>query len=323
MFAFEVSVPGLPVLEEEFLEHARDRSIYRAPLILCASGLRSNRIVAALCSDDVMYSRSQFGIPLGKHPPEIGHYLNGVLNSSLATYLAFLTASRWGIDKYVMERGDFLRVPIYALEHANARQIDRIRKLERKLRKKAANETYDEALVAELDEAVVSLYGLDRFERILVEDMVNCTIDLQRKHEKSQTLVPATARECREYAKHLIAVIQPFLETRRRRRLVADVLDVDGPLRVVRFKVVEASGTKRPSVSIRKAAELSDVLREVAVNLDEQIAREIRTRRHLRVYADDLFYIVKPSQRRFWTRSAGLVDGDAVIKDLLARDDSE
>ena len=72
-------------------------------------------------------------------------------------------------------------------------------------------------------------------------------------------------------------------------------------------------------MAIEKAADLSDVLREVARNLDEEIAFGIHTRRHLRVYSGDSFYVVKPSQRRFWTRSSGLTDGDSVLEDLLAR----
>ncbi len=207
-------------------------------------------------------------------------------------------------------------------ERAKVAQVDNIRELERELRKKARSGRYD-ALVAELDKAVFKLYGLDRFEQILVEDMVNHTIDLQRNHEKSEALSPATAKQCRDYAKHVIAVIQPFLETRKKRRLVADVLDMDAPLGVVRFGIMATSRNARPNVVIEKAADLSGVLHEVAQNLDEQIALGIHTRRHLRVYSGDSFYVVKPSQRRFWTRSAGLTDGDSVLKDLLARGGGE
>ena len=88
---------------------------------------------------------------------------------------------------------------------------------------------------------------------------------------------------------------------------------------VVRFTIVAASQNDRPSVAIEKAADLSQVLHEVAKNLDEEIAFGIHTRRHLRVYSGDSIYVVKPSQRRFWTRSAGLTDGDSILKDLLGK----
>ena len=236
--------------------------------------------------------------------------------------MSFLTATKWGLDKYVIEN-DFLRIPIPDPEWQGSAHVENVRELERELRNKARSGRYDEALVAELDKAVFKLYGLDRFEEILVEDMVNYTIDLQRKHEQSEALSAATAKECREYAKYVIDVIQPFLETRKKRRIVADVLDVDAPLRVVRFTIVATSQNGRPSVATEKVADLSQVLHEVAKNLDEQIALGIHTRRHLRVYSGDSIYVVKPSQRRFWTRSAGLTDGDSILKDLLGKGSRE
>ena len=314
---FEVTVDDLPKFGARYLERPRDPAIYRNPLVLCASGLRGSRIVAALCRRDLVYSRSQFGIPLRNRDLEIGCYVNGVVNSSLATYFAFLTATEWGLDKYVMERTDFLRIPIPRLELARGAHVEKICELERELRNKARNGRYDEALVAELDRAVFKLYGLDRFEEILVEDMVDHTIDLQRNHEQSEALSPATVKEGRDYAKHVIDVIQPFLETRKKRRIVADVLDVDAPLRIVRFTIIAASQNGRPSVATEKVADLSQVLHKVAENLDEQIALGVHTRRHLRVYSGDSIYVVKPSQRRFWTRSAGLTDGDSMLKDLF------
>jgi hypothetical protein len=251
-----------------------------------------------------VYSRSQFGIPLENVDLQTAYYLNGILNSSLATYFAFLTATTWGLDKYIMEEADFPR---------------RIIELEHELRRAARSGRDDKALVAELDKAVFKLYGLDRFEETLVEDTVNYTIDLQRNHEESTALAPATTKDCRPYAQHVIDVIQPFLETRKKRRLVADILDVDAPVRVVRFTIVAASRDVRPSVAVEKAKDLTKVLQEVAENLDEQIALGIHTRRHLRVYSGDSIYVAKPSQRRFWTRSAGLTDGDSILNDLLGK----
>jgi SAM-dependent methyltransferase len=330
MTPFEVSVAGLPrfadtpEVREHRIEHARDPDIYCGPVVLCASGLRGNRIVAAYCRADLVYSLSQYGVSFANGKRSLAPYINGILNSSLATYFTFLTATKWGIEKYEILENDILRLPIPTPERAKPSHVETIRELERELRKKARNEQYDEALVEHLDEAVFQLYGLDRFEKALVEDMVHQTIDFQRNHEKSEALVPASCKECRAYARSLVDVIQPFLQTRRKRRLVADVLDVDAPLRVVRFMITSnSSSSDRPTVSIEKLPDLSSVLHEVARNLDEQIAFGIYTRRHLRVYSGDTFFILKPSQRRFWTRSAGLTDGDSVLKDLLARGGGE
>jgi hypothetical protein len=316
---FEVVTDDLPRFDATHLQWPRDPAIYRGPLVLCASGLHGNRIVAAYCRDDLVYSLSQFGVSFVKRSPTLAAYLNGILNSSLATYFIFLTATKWGLEKYEILPNDVLRLPIPDPEQAKCAHVENICEVERELRRKARSGRYDEDLVAQLDKATFRLYGLDRFEEVLVEDMLNHTIDLQRNHEQSETLEVTTVKECRDYAKHVIDVMQPFLDTRGKRRIVADVLDVDAPLRAVRFTIVPASETIRPSVATEKVSDMSQVLHKVAENLDERIAFGIHTRRHLRVYSGDSIYVVRASQRRFWTRSAGLTDGDSILKDLLGK----
>lgn len=317
MDRFEVNVEGLPPFTEERLQWPRDPEIYRGPLILCASGLSGNRIVAAYCNDDVVYSLSQSGASFKHGPTSVAFYLNAVLNSSLGTYFVFLTATKWGLEKYEVLPSDIrrLRVPDPAI--VPPRLMAEVLEVEKSLRKAARAGRYDESRVAQLDELVFELYNLESFERVLVEDMVQTTIDFQRNHEDSHATQPAAAADCQGYAEHLISVIQPFFNTLQERRLSAEVLDVDAALRVVRFEIMPWSANGRAAVSIRPAAKFADVLAEIAESLDEPLSFDILSRRHLRVYAGDAFYVIKPSQRRFWTRSAGLTDGDAVMKDLL------
>lgn len=315
---FEVRTGDLPPFEEKRLERPRQPSIYKGPLLLCASGLRGNHLTSAICTDDVVYSLSQFGVPVPQELVPFADYLNGILNSSLAAYLAFLTASKWGIEKYEVLQSDFLRIPIPKPRSLTSPETWPIVRLVEECRQLARTNRLDDVPWKSLDKAVFALYGLDATERMLVEDMLEFTIDLQRNHERSQALDPATTSDCCGYAQHLIGVIQPFLETRKQRSLQADVIDVDGPVRVVRFQFADRAANDRPAVVTRKVPNLEAVLARIAENLDQEISIGLYTRRHLRVYADDSFYVVKPSQRRFWSRAAGLNDGDSVLGDLMS-----
>ncbi|HEV3341891.1 MAG TPA: N-6 DNA methylase [Pirellulales bacterium] len=319
MPAFEFTAEGLhlPFFAEEFLQWPRSPDIYRGPLLLCRSALEGNRIVAAYCKNDVVFSLSQFGTSFKDGPVSLAFYLNAVLNSSLATYLTFLTATKWGLEKYEILSNDILRLPVPDPAAVEAGLMKSILEVERSLRQAALAGRYDRERVAQLDELVFDLYDLERFERVIVEDMVDTTIDFQRRHEESDAMHPASLEHRRAYAEHLMAVIQPFFETLKQRRMVAEILDVGGPLRVARFEIVPWSNHSHATVAVRQAREFDEVLREIAASLDEPLSFDVRSRRYLRVYAGDAFYVIKPSQRRFWTRSAGLVDGDAVMKDLL------
>ena len=320
---FLVDAQTLPLFNLDALEHPRDPSIYRGPLLLCARSLRGNRIVAAFCQDDVVFSRSQFGVSFPHEIQWIAHYLNGVLNSSLATYFTFLTATRWGLDKYVITNTDLLRLPIPQPERADATTVETILAIERELRQPAQEGKHDTSVITALDQAVFALYGLDATEQILVEDMLLTTIDIQRNHEDSAALRPATSQECHQYAQQLIGVMQPFFETRKQRTLTAEIFDVEGPLRVVRFRIIPGAESQERRITVITVSDLDAILEHIAATLDERIALNLYTRRHLRIYAEDAFYIVKPSARRFWSRTAGLVDGDAVLRDVFSGGNSE
>jgi hypothetical protein len=315
---FRLDVSPLRPFREERLQWPREPDIYRGPLILSACSLQGNRLVAAVCSEDVVYSMSYCGIPFGKTAPKLMYYLNGILNSSIVTYFVFLTATKWGIEKYEVLPNDYLRIPVPDIAKVDVQAVERVLQAEAKLREQIDKKPYPSS-VEELDNAVFELYQLETWERTLVEDMLDLTIDHQRKHAKSKALARPAATDCKKYAQSLIGVIQPFLLTNRRQSLAAEVYEVDGPLRVVKFQFVRGKHAD-PKLSVVAREDLSSILKRIAASLDNETSVELYTRRHLRLYAEDTFYIIKPAQKRFWSRSAAMADADSILKDLMGPD---
>jgi hypothetical protein len=103
----------------------------------------------------------------------------------------------------------------------------------------------------------------------------------------------------------------------RERVLVADVIEVsNSPLQVVKFSFLPAPG-REEIVQTTQAQELKAVLDSIAEQLPQQIADRIFTRRDLRIYSGQDIYIVKPAQKRYWSRSAGLNDADLILSEHL------
>ena len=109
-------------------------------------------MVAAVSVEDVVYSRSYYGVPMGQTDPLLAHYLNGVLNSSIATYLVFLTATLWGVDKYEILPNDYLRIPVPRMDHVERQVVERLLNAEERLRLERGLEPSEEGM-RELDEA--------------------------------------------------------------------------------------------------------------------------------------------------------------------------
>jgi hypothetical protein len=67
--------------------------------------------------------------------------------------------------------------------------------------------------------------------------------------------------------------------------------------------------------------ETDDDLNFVLANLDTAAQRDqvegLYLRRNIKVFAQDTIHIVKPAERRFWTRSAAYNDADEIVARLL------
>ncbi|MEZ6088702.1 MAG: hypothetical protein R3C05_11890 [Pirellulaceae bacterium] len=73
---------------------------------------KNDRLVAAVSEEDLVYSRTYFGIPIQSSDRWRLDLVNAYLNSSLAMYCFFMTATRFGVDKQIAEQNDFDRLPV-------------------------------------------------------------------------------------------------------------------------------------------------------------------------------------------------------------------
>lgn len=325
-----IQLSSLPKFDKPKLEAPRDPKIYRAPLLLIANSLvrNRNRAASAYVNSDVIYSKMFTGIPV----TNIGHrdvrFLNGILNSAVVTYFLFLSSPAWGVERYTLRQTEWMLVPIPSLADAPTGPLESLLEAEKALRDSAAKGADQSALLPNLDRAAYDLYGLSRNERALVEDMLDLTIDFQCEHEASAALQACTATELERYAAWVIRNIDPILQSKREYTLNARIFDwprtktaktVTHPsrsLRAVEFSFVKGSPKEDPIDTVN-FIDLDAALDMIANELDEELVENLYTRRHLRIYDDNRVYVIKPDQKRCWSRSAALSDADAIIADHL------
>ncbi len=315
MSRYQIDVADLDYFHEQWLEGPRKPSTYKAPLVITSAKLLSTGAFAAFCNEDVVFTEKYSGISFPSDQENLAHYINGIINSSFASYFLFLTSSSWGVERDELKPLDLSHLPVPTPNEENANLVSKIVVIEHQVRTSSSAE--HQSLIRQLNEAVFELYGLDQTERVLVEDGVNFTINLRMEREASIALRKPTLDELKLYALQLIGVIQPFLHTLRERVLVAEVIRVsNSPLQVVKLSFVPAPEPEH-IVQITQAQELKAVLSRIAEHLPQQIADQIYTRRDLRIYTGQDIYIVKPAQKRYWSRSAGLNDADLILSEHL------
>lgn len=318
----------LRVFDDAALEAPRDPAIYRGPLLLIARSLVGNRTAAAFTTHDIVYSMRYYSIPAADVDRRTIRYLNGILNSSVITYFLFLTSPVWGVERYEVRETEWEHIPIPPLADAAHAAVDNLLDAEKALRDAAGSDSDQKALLATLDRVAFDLYGLSKNERALVEDMVNLTIDFQRQHEASVALRACTLTELETYATWVIGAIGPLLRAKREYTLNARVFDwprakassastqPSRSLRAVEFSFSRGSH-KAERVARVSVADLDAALGRIAKELDEELVTDLYTRRHLRIYRQNRVYVIKPDQKRCWSRAAALSDADAIIGDHL------
>ncbi len=312
---FQIDSNKLGLLLYIQMEAPRDPEIYYPPLVIISQKPDSEGVYSAFSEEHIVYTQKYAGISLGQEDTHLAHYLNAIINSSLTSYFLFLTASSWGVERDEITLQDLSRIPIPVPNAENANLVSKIVAIENQLRISSVNEHQN--LKIQLNQAVFELYDLDQTERVLVEDGVNLTINLRMEREASIALRKPNLDDLKLYALQLIGVIQPFLQTLRERVLVAEVIEVSkSPLQVVKFSFVPAPAPEH-IVQTTQAQELKAVLNRIAEHLPQQIADRVYTRRDLRIYTGQDIYIVKPAQKRYWSRSAGLNDADLILSEHL------
>jgi hypothetical protein len=314
---YQVDLDKLELLPYLDMEAPRKMEIYNPPLVIISQTPNLGGIYSAFSQESIVYTQKYSGISLAQKDIRLAHYLNAVINSSVISYFIFLTASSWGVERDEVTLQDFLRIPVPTPSTENVNLVSKIVAIEHQLR--TTSSTEHQSLKYQLNEAVFELYALDQTERVLVEDGVNLTISLRMERESSIALRKPTLDDLKLYALQLIGVIQPFLQILRERVLVAEVIEVsNSPLQVVKFSFLPAPAPAPAHiVKTTQAQKLKAVLNRIAEHLPQQIADQIYTRRDLRIYTGQDIYIVKPAQKRCWSRSVGLNDADLILSEHL------
>lgn len=297
-------------------EWPRDRSIYRAPILIVREGLLMEhaRPLVAIAEQDVVYSDTYFGAVFSRKNGDLFHLLAGILSSSLATWFLLMTGSALGLWKKRIKSNDVEQLPVPALRKAAASKIGMtIADLTRSMRGRVVTQ-HDWTT---LDEAVFELYRLRPWERSIVQDgLFQAT--WQWVPGRNESVAPASTEHVMQYAKAFVSGVDVWLRTRNMRRMRAEVFDLapTDPMRVVRFVLEDQPG---PSVAgvVAPEGDLTGLLHQIGERLGSSLTDELVRRQEVREYDAHEIVIVKPAARRHWMERYGLRDADDVVADSM------
>lgn len=321
---------ALSKFTHEWLHRSKKKrtEIFKGPLLLCPKGNQANalelgRYGAMVVEQSVLFNESFYGISFAGKELAVAHVLSAILNSSLTSFQLALGGGAWGLERPTVEPNDLLALRVPDLSKVDASLLTAVLSAEAA----AAEEPDNTDLIAALDHAVCELYGLERDEEVLARDGVQRARALlfEGRAERMTLVKRPSSDDLTIYANEVVRTVNAFLRARGKRHLEAiiyprhiaagNVIDGIPGVDAVRFAMVAGAPTDVLCVhqgSDEEIARLSALLRG---QVSADVPPYLNERRQLRIYDEDALFILKPSEVRYWTRTAGLNDGDTVLAD--------
>lgn len=323
-----LNVHALEKFEYECLHRPRNAAIFEGPLLLCpkgnqASALESGRYSAVVSEKSVLFTESFYGVSFAGKELVAARVLSAILNSSLTSFQLAFGGGAWGLERPTVEPKDLLSLRMPDLSKVDAVLLNAVLSAEAAV----AEVPDDTELIKALDHAVCDLYDLDRNEAILASDGVERARALlfEGRAQRMALVKRPSSDDLIAYAGEVVRTVNNYLRARGKRHLeaviyprhisVGNVIDGTPGVDAVRFSMVAGAPSDSPCVHQGSEAEILRLAALFRGQVSSNIPPYLNERRQLRIYDENALFILKPSEVRYWTRTAGLNDGDAVLAD--------
>lgn len=284
---------------------------YRAPHLLLNEGVQKNKLTASFLDYDCSYFKGIVGIISEKSDENILKLTCAFLNSSFAQYYAFMTTSSWGIERDVVKHQELFTIP-FIIENFTEQKKQTIISLLDSVIKKQSQIPFGDYLELEDNINTILLDDLTEKDRIIITDSLR-QIDLFQKGSKSKLLRHTTNNENLAYAEILKQELNDFYSGTGHGINIA-VYDVQrhDPLNLVTLHFCK----KEKPIEIKQTNELSSLLKELDKYSIQEKGKNIYVQKQFRYYDRDKIYLIKPNQKRFWTRSQAIDDALSLIVEI-------
>jgi hypothetical protein len=301
---FAVDSRLVETMEYDLVHRPRDLALYKGPHVVIRRGATGGQIAAALVDGDAVFPDTVIGITAPAGDRDWLKVLVGVLNSSLAAYYHFLTASSLGVERDTIDLAEHLTLPF--VEHIHHR--DAARAIDAVLAQ-AGNGEWRTAL----DQVVFDLYELTDAERQLIRDTLAQALDQFRRGDRSGAFLPPPKRQLKTYARELRATLRAALPQAAVAVQAAGVTAADA----VAYVEFQRQGTTVGiGHSILSSRGLLDVVREGESLADEEQSQVTIIQPSILMMRQNTVRLVKPNESQYWTRSRARSDGAEILGQL-------
>lgn len=300
----------------EKLFNPKDFKKFTPPILLVKEGQQNWMFCATIIDYKALFLKSAFGIKSTKNDL-YNKIICALINSNFAKYYLSLISSSWGIERERVQPNEILMLP-YIIERSNTEQLIIIAKLVDEIvvleKSGRINEIY--YIEKEIDKIIFELLNLNDRKKRQILDTIEYNLGLLEDKEKSIALFSVLSDQTKEYGKTICAEINEFLDGQDLfvNATVYDEINRFTPLMMIKLSF--SISKKQEKISISKEV-IEEELKKLDKYLWEEKSNSIYFRKKLNYKIGNDIYIIRPNQRRFWSKSMAMEDASELILEIL------
>lgn len=288
------------------------KEVYYSPHLLVKSGLSDKKICASYLDENCVFNGKVLG--LTGSSPEFLKSLSGVINSSIATYYLFLISSSIGIEREEIKPNEVLQLPLKCDDNIYKEISKRIDEIIKRVNHNSPMQSDISDIEKNINNLVFNLYDFTANERILIDDFLNLTINLLFNGHKSIALKSLTISENKEYAITITKELNNYLSSEKY-NINSSVFEIKKgvPLNIVKLTFEK----RKKEISSFGTLLYDEYIKAINNYTLSSLAKNIYIQKQIKYFDGDNIFIIKPNQKRFWSRSIAINDANELVSDIL------
>jgi hypothetical protein len=289
------------------------KEAYVSPHLIIKKGTEKGFVCASYLDFSCSFRDGVYGF-YGKKKDSVSlKAIVSYLNSIISNYYLFLSISSYGIEREQIMLKEFLGLPFPELADSDLAKIDSA--MQNYIEHRKTNEIfYDKTVTGNIDEIFFDAFKLTTKEKYLIDDALNINIDLFLKGKDSSALRNVTIDESKNYGELLSKSMEEFLHHKQCVSVTVFDISRNTPLNLVILKFTD-SHTK---IIQKDAEDIQPHLNDLDKITLQREAKSIYVKKIIKYFdGQDSIYLIKPNQKRFWSRSMALNDARDLINDIL------
>ena len=175
-----------------------------------------------------------------------------------------------------------------------------------------------ERIEAEIEKIICEALSITQREQYLIEDVLNYSLDLFQEGENSIAIKPVDQynTELHNYLEILCEDINEHLQFNND-SVWASIweMPVSNPMRLVAIHFTKER-SKGDIYTFPHSSDLNSIIRSIDKYSYEKHSASVYFRKVVRYYEGDIVYIIKPNQKRFWSRSQAMQDSKTILLEI-------